>query len=132
MSIGSQRFMPVAAILALSAVVPLTAPIAAPLMAQDAKQQDAAQPKTVPKLIYKVEPSYTEEAKAAKISGSVLLKLVVDENGNAQDIQVARSLDEGLDQNAIAAVRQWVFAPATENGKPVAVAANIEVNFSLL
>jgi TonB family protein len=132
MSIGSQRFMPVAAILALSAVVPLTAPIAAPLMAQDAKQQDAAQPKTAPKLIYKVEPSYTEEAKAAKISGSVLLKLVVDENGNAQDIQVARSLDQGLDRNAIAAVRQWVFAPATENGKPVAVAANIEVNFSLL
>jgi TonB family protein len=133
MPIGSKRFMPVAAILALSAVVPLTAPIAAPLMAQDAKQQDAAQPKTTtPKLLYKVEPSYTEEAKAAKISGSVLLKLVVDENGNAQDIQVARSLDQGLDRNAIAAVRQWVFAPATENGKPVAVAANIEVNFSLL
>jgi protein TonB len=118
----SQRFLPVAAILALSAVLPL----AAPLTAQDAK------PKTAPKILYKVEPQYTEDAKIAKISGSVLLKLVVDENGNAQDIQVARSLDEGLDQNAIAAVRQWVFAPATEDGKPVAFAANIEVNFRLL
>ena len=127
----SQRFMPVAAILALSAVLPLAAPLATPLMAQEVRPQDA-KPKTAPKLLYRTEPQYTEEAKAAKISGSVLLKLVVDENGNAQEIQVARSLDEGLDQNAIAAVRQWVFAPATEDGKPVSVAANIEVNFRLL
>jgi protein TonB len=110
-------FMPVAAILALSAVLPLTA--------QDTK------PRTTPKILYRVEPAYTEEAKTAKVSGSVLLKLVVDENGNAQEIQVARSLDQGLDQNAIEAVRMWKFAPATEDGKPVAVAANIEVNFRL-
>jgi TonB family protein len=114
-------FMPVAAVLALSAV-----PIAAPLAAQDAK------PKTTqPKVLYKVEPQYTEEAKTAKVAGSVLLNLVVDENGNAQDIQVARSLDEGLDQNAIQAVRQWRFSPATEDGKPVAFPVKIEVNFSL-
>ncbi len=67
MHMMSKRFMPVAAILALSAVLPL----AASLMAQDAK------PKTAPKLLYRVEPQYTEDAKAAKISGSVLLKLVV-------------------------------------------------------
>ena len=108
-------FVPVAAILALSAVHHLTA--------QEPK------PKTPPKILYQVEPQYTEEAKTAKISGSVLLKLVVDENGSAQDIQVARSLDEGLDQKAIEAVRQWRFAPATEDGKPMAVAASIEVNF---
>jgi TonB family protein len=118
----TMRFMPVAAILALSAVLP----IAAPLAAQDAK------PKTTqPKVLYKVEPQYTEEAKTAKVAGSVLLNLVVDENGNAQDIQVARSLDEGLDQNAIQAVRQWRFSPATEDGKPVALPVKIEVNFRL-
>ncbi len=110
-------FMPVVAIFALSAVLLLTA--------QEPK------PKTPPKVLYQVEPQYTEEARAAKVSGSVLLKLVVDENGDAQDIQVARSVDEGLDQKAIEAVRQWRFAPATENGKPVAAAANIEVNFRL-
>lgn len=115
-------FMPVAAILALSAVLPVAAPLTA----------DDATPKTTqPKVLYKVAPQYTEEAKTAKVSGSVLLSLVVDENGNAQDIQVARSLDEGLDQNAIAAVRQWRFAPATEDGKAVAFQVKIEVNFSL-
>jgi TonB family protein len=126
MHVMSKRFLPVAAILALSAVLPL----AAPLTAQDAKPQEAKS-KTAPKILYRVEPQYTEEAKTAKVSGSVLLKLIVDENGNAQDIQVARSLDEGLDRNAIEAVRQWVFAPATEDGKPVSAAANIEVNFRL-
>jgi protein TonB len=110
--------MPVAAILALSAVLPLAA-------------EDAAPKTTTPKILYKVEPQYTEEAKTAKVSGSVLLSLLVDENGNAQEIQVARSLDEGLDQKAIDAVRQWRFSPGTENGKPVAVTVKIEVNFRL-
>jgi TonB family protein len=122
MSKTKALFMPVAAILALSAVLPL----AAPLTAQDTK------PKTTsPRVLYRVDPQYTEEAKTAKVSGSVLLKVTVDENGNAQNIQVAKSLDEGLDQKAIEAVRQWRFAPGTEDGKPVAVAANIEVNFRL-
>jgi TonB family protein len=116
-------FLPVAAILALSAVLHL----AAPLTAQDPKPTT-----TQPKVLYKVEPQYTEEAKTAKISGSVLLSLVVDENGNAQEIQVSRSLDEGLDQNAITAVRQWRFAPATEDGKPVSFPVKIEVNFRLM
>jgi protein TonB len=110
-------FIPVAAILALSAVLPLTA-------------QDAT-PKTNPKVLYKVDPQYTEAARTAKVSGSVLLKLTVDENGDAQDIQVEKSLDEGLDQNAIQAVREWRFAPATEAGKAVATVAQIEVNFRL-
>jgi protein TonB len=111
-------FIPVAAIVALSAVLSLTA-------------QDANPKTTPPKVLYKVEPQYTEAAKTAKVSGSVLLSVVVDENGDAQDIQVARSLDEGLDQSAIDAVRQWRFSPATEDGKPVSVAAKIEVNFRL-
>jgi len=115
-------FMPVAAILGLTAVLCLTLSLAA---------QGPAPKTTQPKVIYKVEPQYTEAAKTAKVSGSVLLSLVVDENGDAQEIQVARSLDEGLDQNAIAAVRQWRFAPATEDGKPVAFPAKIEVNFRL-
>ncbi len=93
--------------------------------------QDPAPKTTPPKVLYKVEPQYTEEAKTAKVSGSVLLSLTVDPSGAAQDITVARSLDEGLDQSAIAAVRQWQFAPATEDGKPVAFPVKIEVNFRL-
>ena len=52
-------------------------------------------------------------------------------DGLAQNIQVTRSLDGGLDQSAIAAVQQWRFKPGEKNGTPVRVAAKIEINFRL-
>lgn len=87
---------------------------------------------TNPRPLYQAEPAYTEDARIAKVQGSVKLSLVVDEQGRAQDIQVLTSLDPGLDQQAVEAVRQWVFAPGTKDGVPVPVKALIEVNFRLL
>jgi TonB family protein len=86
---------------------------------------------TPPQLIGKVEPSYTEEARNAKIQGTVVLALIVDVDGRAKDIRIHRSLDPGLDANAVAAVGQWSFKPSEKGGKPVKVAATIEVNFKL-
>lgn len=116
-------------------------PQAARLQTAVAPQSFAAQPAPVaasdpgvaiPRPIYKVEPTYTEDAKIAKIQGSVRLSLVIDELGRPEDIQVAMSLDPGLDQQAVEAVRQWQFAPGTKDGVPVPVKALIEVNFRLL
>jgi TonB family protein len=87
---------------------------------------------TAPRLIDRVAPDYTEEAKAAKISGSVLLSVVVGTDGLAHDINVVSGIDPGLDLNAVAAVQQWHFQPGTKDGEPVAVQAQIEVNFKLL
>ena len=86
---------------------------------------------TTPSATYKVVPSYTEEAKEARIQGTVGLSLVVNSQGRADDIKVTQSLDTGLDLNAIAAVSQWLFKPGTKDGQPVDVAANIEINFKL-
>jgi periplasmic protein TonB len=86
---------------------------------------------TAPRLIYRVEPQYTEEARSAKLAGTVILKIVVDEQGNAENIEVTKSLDEGLDQKAVEAVRAWRFAPGTKDGEPVRVVASVEVNFRL-
>ena len=85
-----------------------------------------------PRPIYKVEPTYTEDAKATKLQGSVTLSLVINEQGQAQDIQVTKSLDPGLDEQARDAVSQWQFAPATKDGVPVPVTAFVEINFRLL
>ncbi len=60
------------------------------------------------------------------------LSVIVERNGLANDIKVVNSLDPGLDANAILAVKQWEFEPATKDGKPVRVSAMIEVNFRLL
>jgi TonB family protein len=87
---------------------------------------------TPPKVASRVEPQYTEEARAAKIQGTTTLTLVITEKGLAEKIQVKKSLDKGLDAQAVLAVKKWHFEPGTLKGKPVRVAATIEVNFRLL
>jgi TonB family protein len=84
-----------------------------------------------PQAIYKPEPEFTEQARQAKHQGTVLLWLIVGADGNPRDIKVVRPLGMGLDQKAVESVRQWKFAPATKDGKPVAVEVRVEVAFTL-
>lgn len=87
---------------------------------------------SAPQLVFKVEPEYSEEARKAKFQGTVVLYVVVDEKGYPRDLKVVRPLGLGLDQKAIEAVQKWRFKPGLKDGKPVPVAAQIEVNFRLL
>lgn len=87
---------------------------------------------SAPRVISKVEPQYSQNGIDKKIEGSVLLHVVIDQSGHPEDIQIKRSLDPDLDANAVAAVTQWRFVPAMKAGKPVAVEANIEVNFRIV
>jgi TonB family protein len=84
-----------------------------------------------PSIVYKVNPSYAPEPKAAKIQGTVTITAVVNAQGRADDIRVIRSLDPQLDANAAAAVSQWQFKPGTKDDQPVDVAVTIEINFKL-
>jgi periplasmic protein TonB len=87
---------------------------------------------TTPIAVVRPEPEYSEEARKAKWSGAVTVRLVVDANGMPQNIEVVKALGLGLDQKAIEAIQKWRFKPGTKDGKPVAVQATIEVNFRLL
>jgi TonB family protein len=87
---------------------------------------------TAPIPIYKPEPEYSEEARKAKYSGEVILSVIIDARGLPTNIAVVHSLGLGLDEQAIKAVQQWRFKPGTKDGKPVAVQAQIAVNFRLL
>jgi len=87
---------------------------------------------TPPKLISKVEPEYSETARAAKYQGTVVLKVDIVPDGTAQNISVQRSLGLGLEEKAIEAVRKWRFQPGTRDGQPVTTTSTIEVNFRLL
>ncbi|HTS25732.1 MAG TPA: energy transducer TonB [Bryobacteraceae bacterium] len=87
---------------------------------------------TAPIVLSKKDPEYSEEARKAKYQGTVLLAIEVSPNGLATNIRVVRSLGLGLDEKAIDAVKQWKFKPGYKDGKPVTVAATIEVNFRLL
>ena len=86
---------------------------------------------SAPSLVYKVEAEFSEEARKAKMSGVVTVGFIVDEKGNVIRAHVIRGLGMGLDEKAIEAVRQYRFKPAMENGKPVKVEVNVEVNFQI-
>jgi len=65
--------------------------------------------------------TYTEEARQAGVEGTVILDLVVDENGRARDIRVVQGLGHGLTGAAIAALRRCRFTPGERSGSRVAV-----------
>ncbi len=87
---------------------------------------------SAPTLVFKVEPEYSEEARKAKFQGTVVLYCEVTERGVCQNVRILRALGLGLDEKAIEAVKKWKFRPGVKDGKPVTVAATIEVNFRLL
>jgi protein TonB len=84
-----------------------------------------------PIAIYTPDPEFSEEARKAKFSGNVVVSLIVDANGNPKNVHVLRGVGMGLDEKAVAAVQQYKFKPALQNGKPVAVYLNVEVNFQI-
>jgi len=86
----------------------------------------------VPQLVSSPPPTYSEEARKAKIEGLVILGLVVDERGNPTNLRVISGLGMGLNEKAIEAVRGWKFEPAfSKDGKPVAAKIAVEVSFHL-
>jgi TonB family protein len=87
---------------------------------------------TGPRIIFRVEPEYSEEARKAKLQGTVMLYIEVEASGTPGNIQVLRALGLGLDEKAAEAVAQWRFRPGMKEGKPVTVQATVEVNFRFL
>jgi TonB family protein len=85
-----------------------------------------------PSVIYKVDPPYSEEARVAKYSATVLLQLIVGTDAVAHRITVVKPTGFGLDDCAVSTVAKWKFKPEQKNGNPVPVYATVEVNFRLL
>ena len=88
---------------------------------------------TRPVLTKKVDPEYPPLARQKKIEGTVILQLLVNENGQVVDVKVLRKAggSTGLTESAIAAVRKWVFQPAVKAGKRVKVQITYPIHFKL-
>ena len=86
---------------------------------------------STPRVLHKTDPEYTQEARDAKIEGTVVVRTEIHPDGRAHNTRVERSLDPGLDRKAVDAIAQWEFEPGKKDGKAVAVAATIEVNYRL-
>ena len=86
---------------------------------------------TPPKVLHRVEPRYTREARVNGIQGSVLIEVAVDESGKPDNISVLSPIGFGLDSRAVDAVRQWIFRPGFKEGKPVRSVTTVEVKFRI-
>jgi len=84
-----------------------------------------------PRLLHEVKADYTEAARRAGVEGEVVLEVVVRQDGSVSDIKLLRRLGHGLDERAVAAVRDWRFAPATRAGTGVDVIVEIAIEFRL-
>jgi len=81
-------------------------------------------------LVNKVPPAYPENARIARIQGSVVLRALIDKDGAVEDLTLI-SGHPMLEPAAIEAVRQWKYKPYLLNGQPVKVETQIVVNFQL-
>lgn len=88
---------------------------------------------TPPVLSKDVKPVYTREAQEAGIQGHVELEAVVRVDGTVGEITITKSLDRkyGLDDQAVLAMKQWLFEPGKKDGTAVPVVVTIEMTFTL-
>lgn len=86
-----------------------------------------------PVMISGANPQYPAAALSAKIGGTVNLQGVVRPDGTIDDIVVTQSLDReyGLDEAAVAALRECRFEPGTVDGKPVPVQIEVVMSFTV-
>jgi periplasmic protein TonB len=84
-----------------------------------------------PHLIYRLEPEYSDEARKARVQGTVTIAAIIDAQGRPQSMHVVRRLGLGLDEKALEAVAKWRFEPAMKDSHAVPVRVDIEVTFRL-
>ncbi len=93
----------------------------------------AATAQTVPpKVILRIDPSYSAEASRAKVNATLTVGLVVDTNGIPKNVRILRGAGFGLDAKAVEAVNKWRFEPASKAGSPLDFPSTIEVNLRLM
>ena len=86
---------------------------------------------TKARILAKPEPQYTEDARSARTTGTVVLGMVLAMDGKVKAIVPIRSLPKGLTASAIRAAQQVAFTPAAKDGEPVSVFVVVEYYFNL-
>ena len=86
---------------------------------------------TRPEIISSTKPVYTELARRARVSGTVIVESIINEQGDVVNVRVLKGQPLGLDQAAVDAIKTWKFKPAMKAGKPVKVYYVLTVNFQV-
>lgn len=86
-----------------------------------------------PKLIKKIDASYTALARQNKVEGTFYVQINIDENGAVTSAEVVKgpSPDYGLKDECVKAVLKWQFSPAIKSGVPVKTQVTYPIVFKL-
>jgi protein TonB len=84
-----------------------------------------------PELLQRVLPDYPELARRARLECVVIVEARIDRDGNVDQARPLRDCGLGMTEAALAAVRQWKYAPTQIDGRPVAVMLTATVTFRL-
>jgi TonB family protein len=84
---------------------------------------------SAPGPVRKVDPKYPPTLIKEHVEGEVVLYAVIRSDGSVDSIQLVRGIDEQLDANAMQALSQWKFRPATKQGVPVDLEAIVHIPF---
>jgi protein TonB len=84
---------------------------------------------SAPGPLRKVDPKYPPTLINEHVEGEVVLYAVIRSDGSVDSIQLVSGIDDQLDANAMAALSQWKFRPATKQGTPVELEAIVHIPF---
>jgi TonB family protein len=114
--------------------LPLTLLLAGLATAAESKDEpifDLGPGMVPPRVAHQVNPVYKDD-EGFRITGNVIVGLVVSSKGEPKEVHVVRSLEKAVDQSAVEAVQQWQFEAAKKDGQPVAVRITVEIRFHSL
>ncbi len=83
-----------------------------------------------PRALRITRPHYPAGPHAHGVEGTVLVKILIDEQGRVAHAEVRQSIPM-LDAEALACVRQWTFVPASRRGRPAPIVADAPVTFRI-
>jgi len=86
---------------------------------------------TQPKALYKPGPSYSASALTKRVSGTVHVRVIVNERGFPEILELIDHLPEGMDAGVLSAVSQWRFQPGFKDGMPTPTVVIVEIRFKL-
>jgi TonB family protein len=107
------------------------ADVAAPPTVQSRPATQETARVVMAEILSKQKPIYTEEARAKRIEGEVLVEAVFEATGKVRVLRVVRGLGYGLDDAAIHAAEQIRFKPALKDGQPSDQTVVLHIIFQL-
>ena len=100
---------------------------------QEGDLVDISQVDTEPAAVRTVRPEITPLARLRRVSGTVLLRVLVNELGQSEEVRILRDTSPrvGLGETSKAALSRWTWTPATKDGRKVKTWTTVPVPFVL-